>query len=450
MNYLFVHQNFPGQYYHLIRHLMRDPSAQIVFISQPNQNKIEGVRRVYYQAPKVNNEAAHPNARDWDTAARRAESVAKTAMNLKRLGFIPDIIVGHHGWGELLDLVDVWPGVPILGYFEFYYAPDGQDVGYDPEFPVGPERYARIRAMNIVNHMAVALHQHGQTPTHWQYTRYPEWARARIRILPEGARLDTCKPDQEAAKRDFELNGFKVSPNERLVTFVCRNLEPYRGFHTMMRALPRLLGERPDARVVMVGGDDVSYGARLSHGTWREYMLRELAGKFDESRVLFAGQVPYDKYVSLLQRSDVHTYLTYPFVASWSLREALACGCQIVGADVESVSEFITHDVNGTLVPGLDHERVAEALIEGLTDHRRAARLRKAARAYAEANLDMRVQLAGMSAAMHEIAGRDPPALPALGAEPPVEPAPPPEDAAPVAPIRRRTRATGPRRSRAG
>ncbi len=376
-----------------------------MFISQPNANRMERVRRVFYQAPKPDADGTHANARDWDLAAQRAEAVSRTAANLKRLGFDPDIIIGHHGWGELLDLVDVWPGVPILGYYEFYYATDGQDVGYDPEFPVGPERFSRIRAMNVINHMAVALGQHGQTPTRWQYTRYPEWARGGIRVLPEGARLDTCKPDPDAARRGFELGGFKVSPKERLVTFVCRNLEPYRGFHTFMRALPRLMRERPEARVVVVGGDDVSYGARLAQGTWREFMLRELAGKLDESRVLFAGQVPYADYVSLLQRSDVHAYLSYPFVASWSLREAMACGCQIVAADVEPVAEFVTHDVTGTLVPGLDHERVAEALVGALADKRRATRLRKAARRYAEANLDMQVHLQGFEAAIREIVG---------------------------------------------
>ncbi len=405
VNYLFVHQNFPGQYFHIIQHLLRDKRNQLVFISEPNANRIEGVRRVFYQAPK-GEDSAHPHARDWDSAARRAELVAQTAANLKRLGFIPDVIIGHHGWGELLDLCDVWPGVPMLGYYEFYYETDGQDVGYDPEFPVSPDRFARIRAMNIVNLMALAQGQHGQTPTRWQHTRYPEWARPRISLLPEGARLDVCRPDPSAARAPFELGGFAVTPREKLVTFVCRNLEPYRGFHVMMRALPRLLRERTDARVILVGGDDVSYGARLASGTWREFMQRELAGKYDTSRVLFAGQIPYASYVRLLQRSDAHVYLSYPFVASWSLREALACGCQVVGADVEPVAEFITHGENGLLVPGLDPDAVAEATIGALADRRRARRLREAARRYAETHLQMPAHLAAYDAIVAEMTGR--------------------------------------------
>ncbi len=174
----------------------------------------------------------------------------------------------------------------------------------------------------------------------------------------------------------------------------------------MMRALPRLLRERADLRVVMVGGDEVSYGARLANGTWREFMHRELAGKYDESRVLFAGQVPYAAYLALLQRSDAHVYLTYPFVASWSLREALACGCQVVGADVEPVAEFITHGENGLLVPGLDPEAVAEAVLGALADRRRAKRLRAGARRYAETHLAMQAHLAAYDATIAEITGR--------------------------------------------
>ena len=405
MNILFVHQNFPGQYLHLVRHLVADPDNKIVFISEANANRIEGVHRAFYQPPKPDQEAIHPLARDWDLAARRAELVQTAAGNLKRLGFTPDIIIGHHGWGELLNLVDVWPGAPILGYFEFYYDAHGQDVGYDPEFPVGPERYGRIRAMNAVNLLALALDQHGQTPTHWQHTRYPAWAHGRMRVLTEGVPLDRAKPDSRAATRAFELKGFRVGTKQKLVTFVARNLEPYRGFHTAMRALPRLLSSRPDLRVIMVGGDDVSYGAKLAEGTWREHYSRELAGKYDADRVLFAGQVPYEDYLRMLQRSDVHLYLTYPFVASWSLREALAVGCAVVGSDVEPVREFVADGQTGVIVPGLRHDAVADAVLALLEDPRRARRLRRNARAFAERTLDLDDYLTRFKARIAEVVG---------------------------------------------
>ncbi len=405
MRYLFIHQNFPGQYLHFLRHLATDPANEMVFISEPNVNAIESVRRVLYQAPKPDQEPVHQVARDFDLAARRAETVAGMAANLKRLGFVPDIVIGHHGWGELLDIRDVFPDSPVLGYFEFYYATDGQDVGYDAEFPITPDRFPRIRAMNVVNHLALTMNQHGQSPTEWQRTRYPDWAQRQIRLIREGARLDVCRPKPEARREDFAIGEFRVSPDEKLVSYVARNLEPYRGFHVMMRALPDLLA-RPDVKVVMVGGDEVSYGARLAEGTWRERMQKEMAGKYDEKRVLMPGQIPYDTYLRLLQRSDTHVYLTYPFVASWSLREAMACGCAIVAADVESVAEFIAHGRTGLLVPGLDAKMLARTVLEVLEDDTLNRRLRTNARRYAERHLDMKDYLARMDATVAELTGR--------------------------------------------
>ena len=405
MRYLFIHQNFPGQYLHFLRHLATDPAIEMVFISEPNVNAIESVRRVLYQAPKPDQEPVHQVARDFDLAARRAETVAGMAANLKRLGFVPDIVIGHHGWGELLDIRDVFPDSPVLGYFEFYYATDGQDVGYDAEFPITPDRFPRIRAMNVVNHLALTMNQHGQSPTEWQRTRYPDWAQRQIRLIREGARLDVCRPKPAARREDFAIGEFRVSPDEKLVSYVARNLEPYRGFHVMMRALPDLLA-RPDVKVVMVGGDEVSYGARLAEGTWRERMQKEMAGKYDEKRVLMPGQIPYDTYLRLLQRSDTHVYLTYPFVASWSLREAMACGCAIVAADVESVAEFIAHGRTGLLVPGLDAKMLARTVLEVLEDDTLNRRLRTNARRYAERHLDMKDYLARMDATVAELTGR--------------------------------------------
>jgi len=405
VRYLFVHQNFPGQYLHFIQHLLEDQANEIVFLSEPNANVLASVRRVIYQKPTAVR-GIHPNIRDLDAAIRRAEASAGLARNLRGLGFTPDIIIGHHGWGEMLELVDVWPGTPMLGYFEFYYQTTGQDVGFDPEFPMDPGQFPRIRAMNAVNLLALALDQHGQTPTHWQRTRYPEWAQARIDVLPEGARLDICRPDPKARQQPFTLGRFVVKPGEKLVSYVARNLEPYRGFHIMMRALPDLLKARPDVKVVMVGGDDVSYGARLTGTTWRAHMQREMAGKYDASRVLLPGQLSYDNYLRLLQRSDAHVYMTYPFVASWSLREALACGCALVAADVEPVREFITHNRNALLTPALDPTALASNILLLLEDDKLNQRLRRAARRYAEQHLDMGHHIAALSARVAELTGK--------------------------------------------
>ena len=402
MKFLFVHQNYPGQYLHIIRHLQADPRHEVVFITEPNANAIQGVRRVVYELGRKARVDIHPGARDLELALQRADKVAHAARQLKALGYQPHIIIGHHGWGELLNLVDVWPGVPILGYFEFYYHTLGYDVNYDPEFPMADNFQPGVRAMNTINHLALALGQHGQSPTRFQREAYPEWARPQIALLPEGTRLDLCKPDPLASTRRLSIGDFHIDPHDRLVTYVARNLEPYRGFHTLMRALPKLLA-RPDVKVVMLGGDDVSYGARLTNSTWRQHFTEQLQGSYDTSRVLMPGQLDYDTYLSLLQRSDAHIYLTYPFVASWSLREALACGCALVAADVEPVAEFVTHNQNGLLVPGLDSTILAETVLDLLESPRRAETLRQGARSYAEIHLDMKTHLAAFEARIEDL-----------------------------------------------
>ncbi len=340
----------------------------------------------------------HVASRELDAAVRRADVVAHTAANLKQLGFEPDIIIGHHGWGELLNLRDVWPAAPLLGYLEFYYCTHGIDVGFDPEFPTHPADFPRIRAKNAVNLLALNLGGHAQTPTQWQLSTYPEWARRHITLLPEGVNLDVCKPDPAVRRRNLTIGGMTIKPTDKLVTYVSRDLEPYRGFHLMMRAMPHLLRARKDLRVVMVGGDGVSYGVAPSDGTWREKMLAELGNGIDPSRVVFPGRVEYTTYLALLQRSDAHVYLTYPFVASWSLREALASGCAVIGSDTATVREFITHEQNGLLVSFFDPPGLADSVLRVLEDAPLARRLREGARRYAERNLAMDDYLAAYEA----------------------------------------------------
>jgi glycosyltransferase involved in cell wall biosynthesis len=279
----------------------------------------------------------------------------------------------------------------------------GFDVNFDPEFPTGPADHPRVRAKNAVNLLALDNPGHGFTPTQFQLSTYPAWARQKITVLPEGVNLDVCKPNPSLRKRETTIAGYRISPADTLITYVVRDLEPYRGFHVFMRALPHILAARPDARVILVGGDGVSYGARPAKGTWRERMLEELAGKLDTSRVHFAGKVPYETYVKLLQRSDVHVYLTYPFVASWSLREALAIGCAVVASDTAPVHEFVSHEANGLLVPFLQPEAIAAGVLRVLGDARLAGRLRRAARAWAETHLPMEAYLDAFEALIEKV-----------------------------------------------
>jgi glycosyltransferase involved in cell wall biosynthesis len=387
MKYLFVHQNFPGQFLHLLRRLVAQRQHDIVFISEPNENAIAGVRRITYKPQPRPDVPTHENARDFAQAMARADVVAKAGTELKRLGFVPDIIIGHHGWGELLNLPDVWPGVPLLGYHEYYYSLTGQDIDFDPEFTIGVNMFGNIRAKNAVNLVALTNPGFGQTPTQFQRDTYPEWARSKMAVLQEGVDLDKCRP--LAGERATSIGGVRIEASDRLVTYVARDLEPYRGFHQIMRALPAVLRAHPAARVIMVGGDGVSYGAKLSSGTWRERLTLELGRSLDASRVHFPGKLDYESYLRLLQRSDAHVYFTYPFVASWSLREAMACGCALVVSDTAPVREFVTHGKTGILTPFFDPGALADRIGEALEGGPKVTRMRGAARHWAENNLSM-------------------------------------------------------------
>jgi glycosyltransferase involved in cell wall biosynthesis len=405
VKYLFVHQNFPGQYLHIVRHLVASRQHHVVFLSEPNANSIPGVQTVPYARPNAPAAEVHVAVRELDGAVRRAEVVARTAANLKQLGFVPDIIIGHHGWGELLNLRDVWPDVPLLGYLEFYYRTEGIDVGFDPEFPNDVDDFPRIRAKNAVNLLALNLEAHAQTPTKWQLSTYPEWARQQITLLPEGVNLDVTKPNPQVRRRNLVIAGTTIKPTDKLITYVARDLEPYRGFHLMMRALPHLLRARKDIRVVMVGADGVSYGLPPAEGTWREAMMAEVGKEIDLQRVVFPGRVDYQTYLALLQRSDAHVYLSYPFVASWSLREALASGCVVIGSDTPTVGEFITHDQNGLLVSFFEPKGLADTVLKVLEDAPLARRLRENARGYAEKNLAMSDYISAYEALISRLTG---------------------------------------------
>ncbi len=390
MKFLFVHQNFPGQFLHIVRHLVAMDAHEIVFITEANTNLIDGVRKVPYMKPRGASGETHVAARELESAVRRAEIVAHTATSLKHLGFIPDIIIGHQGWGEMLNLPDIFPGVPTIGYMEFYYRTDGADVTFDPEFPIDPSDFPRIRAKNAINHIALNLDAHGVTPTRWQLSTYPDWAQKRIELLWEGVNLDVCAADEKVRERPLKIGDMTVRRNDTLVTFVSRDLEPYRGVHTMIRTLPHLMKARKNLKIVMVGGDGVSYGgAAPNGGKWKDVFLKEVADQIDPSRILFPGRVDYVTYLSLLHRSDAHVYLTYPFVASWSLREAMAAGCAIVGSDTEPVREFITHGQNGLLTSFFDPRGLADSVLKVIEDKKLNQKLRTGARRYAERHLAM-------------------------------------------------------------
>jgi glycosyltransferase involved in cell wall biosynthesis len=404
---LFIHQNFPGQFRHLAPALAR-AGHEVRAIAISPRAELPGVTVHRYAVSRGNGQGVHPWAVDFETKTIRAEACARKLVELRTAGFVPDVVVGHPGWGETWLVKEVFRTARVLAFQEFYY---GADVGFDPEFPgAGEEGRWRTRLKNANILFGLDTMDWGLSPTRWQAAQFPQHYQERISVVFDGIDTDVVSPGR---KRSLSLGAPAVTftPADEIVTFVNRNFEPYRGFHTFMRALPRLLELRPRARVVLVGGEERGYGSVPDKGTWREQFLAEVRERIDLSRVHFVGKVSHDVLVDLYRMASCHVYLTYPFVLSWSMIEAMSAGALVIGSRTAPVEEVITDGENGILVDFFDHEalacKIALVLAGGARfDPLRAAARRTVVERYALHPICLPRQL-GLVSALGE--GRDPP-----------------------------------------
>jgi len=390
MKILFIHQNFPGQFKHLVVELARKtPANEIVALTMNEFEPMDGVKVLRYQPARGTSKDIHPWVADTETKVIRGEAVFRKARELKGAGFEPDLIIAHPGWGESLFLKDIWPRTKLLVYCEFYYKTEGADTGFDPEFQTtDPGQQCRVRLKNINNLLHFELADAGLSPTHWQRSTYPEPFRSKIEVIHDGIDTQLVKPNP---KVQVKIGLQTLTREDEVITFINRNLEPYRGYHTFIRSLPKILKDRPNAKVLIVGGDSVSYGAKAPNGaSWKDIFLSEIKDQIDISRVHFLGKVPYPTLLGLLQLSSVHVYLTYPFVLSWSLLEAMSCGCAIVASDTKPLHEAIEDNKTGVLTSFFDQDELANQVIALLKDPKRRERLGRSARQFAVKNYDLK------------------------------------------------------------
>jgi glycosyltransferase involved in cell wall biosynthesis len=387
---VFIHQNFPAQYAHLALYLAKIPQNRVFFITQSAQHQLPRISKLIYASEQPATSSCHRYTEALDAAVRTGAAVAEVCRRLKLGGIVPDIVIGHAGWGETLFVKDVFPAVPVLSNFEFFYHAEGADVGFDAEFaPSRPDDASRLRVRNALNRMSFAASDWGHTATAWQRSLFPAAMQAQISILHEGVDTGSVFPDPDAWVK-LAREDLLVTCHDEVITFVARNLEPYRGFHVFMRAIPEILVRRPRAHIMIAGGDGVSYGdPPPGGGSFREYLQRELGEKLDPKRVHFLGPVSYDLYLNLLQVSSVHVYLTYPFVLSWSFIEALAAGCLVIGSNTAPVLEVLEDGSNGLTVDFFGSDDLARRVDEVFEHPDRMQALRAAARATALREFDL-------------------------------------------------------------
>jgi glycosyltransferase involved in cell wall biosynthesis len=389
MKILFVHQNFPAQYLHLARFLVLQ-GHEIVCFTQRSDFVLPGVRTLTYTPMRKTTPGLHHYLEDVEMGVLNAQAVLRCAIELSNSGFTPDIMLGHNGWGEIWYLKEVFPNAPLLGYFEFFYRLHGADIGFDPSRTVTPDTAPRIRTKNLGNLLGLEVADAGMCPTQWQKDQYPSRYQADLHVIHEGVDTSFVVPDTHA-RLSLPARGIELRAGDEVVTYVSRNLEPYRGFPEFMRSLAAILSARPNAHAVILGGDEPSYGLQLPPGqTYRAQLLAELGDRLDLKRVHFLGKVPYSTFLTVLQVSRVHVYLTYPFVLSWSMLEAMSAQCLIVGSKTAPVEEVIRDGENGLLVDFFSHDAISEKVIAVLEDADRFAEFRENARRTIVEKYDLR------------------------------------------------------------
>lgn len=384
-NVLFIHPNFPAQYRLLAQALAGQQHVAVYALGDDawmQATEVSGITLWRYSVDAQESDVLHPYIKGFEAGVRRGQAAIRFLLEKKHQGFEPDLIYVHPGWGDGLFLKDVFPSAYVVGYFEYYYRARGADVGFDSEFPLGFDDIFRVRLLNSIQHHALEGVDLGISPTAWQRSCYPSVYQPHLQVMHDGIDTERLVPKPDATlilpACTYQIGGrcvqspaIEVAPGARIVTYVSRSLEPYRGIHSLMRALPQILANDADCRVVLVGKFEHSYGppAPAQADSWFAHFLNQLGDQFTDqmlARIHVMGWVDYETYLRVLQVSTVHVYLTVPFILSWSVLEALSVGCLVVGSDTEPVANVITDGVTGLLVPFHDPQGLAAKVLWAL------------------------------------------------------------------------------------
>lgn len=390
---LFAHKNFPAQFGALGEWLAGE-GWEVAFLTQRAGAGSARMRVVTCADHRAAAETTHRYVRPLETSVITGQAFARAAVALREGGFEPDVVMAHAGWGVGTFLKDVWPEATAIPYFEWYYNwpfPDRTPEDREAADPLDARARNRVRNAPLWADFSTA--DRALCPTRFQASQFPGWMRERLTVIHDGVDTElhspAPSPGEATGNRHAILARWGIPADAEVLTSITRGMEPHRGFPETMRALALLQRARPRLHALIGGEDRVAYGAALPQGdSWKRRMLAEL--DLDLGRVHFTGLLSRPDLVAVLRASDVHLYLTVPFVLSWSLLDAMATGCLVVASDTEPVREFMTDGRTGLLVPPHDPAALVARIGQALDAPAGHRRLRAAARATVVETLDAR------------------------------------------------------------
>lgn len=368
MHVLFVHQNFPAQFGPFAFRLAATAGHRSTFVTQKLDGLFRGVRCVKYPTRGGAVEATHFCSRTFENGVWHASGVHDALAAQPDIR--PDLIVGHSGFGSTIFLRDLYPGVPVVNLFEYFYRVAGADLDYRPDFPARPVDRLRARARNAMILLDLDNCDLGYCPTEWQRSRMPQEYDAKLRTLFDGVDTSLWTPEPRRARRpSLTIAGRTIGPETKIVTYVARGMEAMRGFDLFMKTAKRIGDRRSDVVFVIVGSDRVCYGGdeRFTGGkSFKDWVLAQ--DQYDLSRFAFTGLMTEPDLAKLLAFTDLHIYFTVPFVLSWSMLNAMSCGAVVLGSDTPPVRELIEPGRTGLVEPFFDVDAFATTALKVLAN----------------------------------------------------------------------------------
>jgi glycosyltransferase involved in cell wall biosynthesis len=364
MHVLFVHKNFPAQFGHIATYLIKDHGFRCSFVSELPSGVFDGIERIQYKIKGGATKNTHYCSRTFENATWHAHAVYEAMKSLPKIK--PDLIVGHSGFGSTLFLADLYEDTPIINYFEYYYRSKGSDLDFRPDFPVKPIDVLRSRTRNAMILCDLQTSTRGYTPTGFQRSLFPDEYLSKVEPIFDGIDTSIWYRKKDVPR---EIAGHKIAPGKKIVTYVSRGFESMRGFDIFMKVAKKICDARDDVVFLCVGSDRVCYGGdlnRIEEKTYRAHILAQ--DDYDMERFIFTGRVEPSELVNVFSLSDLHIYLTVPFVLSWSLMNSLACGCTVLGSATAPVQEMIKHGENGFLADFFDVEGLTQQALQVLED----------------------------------------------------------------------------------